>query len=555
MLPDDLEDEPEPAAEEPEPVQEPEAQPGGELGAAVAAALQAALERTGQVPPTPHPAGPPGSAPPPVSAEPLDLLDTSSAPWLHDPELGVQWAASWIASHPADEPVAEPEPALEPHVEPEPMPEPAVEFEPLAVLPFTLAAEPPVPEPVAPPPAAQLPAAQPLAVTEPAAALPAVPPARITAETPPPTPPVTRRAPPAPPADRGSSLAPWERPYEPRSLDVLFGRDAAAHAALVQERSRALMVPEERTSEPEPAVLRTRRRAAFTRLDWTTALLIGLVIGLMAGLVAYAVGPAVHDVYLTRYDVPVNDLPAPLVGLRIVQVSDLHLPGGAATADSAARLVVRAKPDVLLLTGDLVDDASPASLAALARFLATARGAQGTFAVLGEREVRLRGQLQLVYEASGVRLLTNERATVAVGDARLVIAGFDGPPRRLLELAPVSAGSEDAMAEALRPRVQVWMVHAPQVLTDVPRSDLKEAAFVVAGHTLGGTLGLPSLFGGETRYRSGWYNLDLTRLYVSNGVGTGRIPARLLAPAEVTRFTLRRATEPYATPSRDTSTD
>ena len=84
---------------------------------------------------------------------------------------------------------------------------------------------------------------------------------------------------------------------------------------------------------------------------------------------------------------------------------------------------------------------------------------------------------------------------------------------------------------------------------------LQEAAFVVAGHTLGGTLGLPSLFGGETRYRSGWYNLDLTRLYVSNGVGTGRIPARLLAPAEVTRFTLRRATEPYATPSRDTSTD
>jgi hypothetical protein len=554
MLPDGLEDEPEPAVEEPEPVVEPEAQPGGELGAAVAAALQAALERTGQVPPTPRPAGVPGTPPAPVSAEPLDLLDTSSAPWLHDPELGVQWAASWIASHPAEQ-EAEPELILEPAAEPEPTPEPA------AALPFTLAAEPPepaeptVPEPVAAPPVAQLPAAQPLAVAEPPAPPPMVLPARITAAAPPPTPPVTRRAPPAPAAERGSSLAPWERPYEPRSLDVLFGRDAAALAAQAAERSRALAVPEELTPESEPAVLRTRRRAPFTRLDWTTALMIGLVIGLMAGLVAYAVGPAVHDVYLTRYDVPVNDLPLPLVGLRIVQVSDLHLPGSAATADSAARLVVRAKPDVLLLTGDLVDDAAPATLAALARFLATARGAQGTFAIVGEREARLRGPLQRAYEASGVRLLTDERATVAVGDARLVIAGFDGPPKRLLELAPVSAGSEDAMVEALRARVQVWMVHAPQVLADVPRSDLKEAAFVVAGHTLGGRLGLPSLFGGESRYRSGWYNLDLTRLYVSNGVGTGRIPARLLAPAEVTRFTLRRASEPYATPSRDTTTD
>jgi len=50
--------------------------------------------------------------------------------------------------------------------------------------------------------------------------------------------------------------------------------------------------------------------------------------------------------------------------------------------------------------------------------------------------------------------------------------------------------------------------------------------------TPGGPLGLPSPFGGQSRYRSGWYSLDLTRLYVSrHGVGTGRIPARLLAPA------------------------
>ena len=33
------------------------------------------------------------------------------------------------------------------------------------------------------------------------------------------------------------------------------------------------------------------------------------------------------------------------------------------------------------------------------------------------------------------------------------------------------------------------------------------------------------------------------------------VPARLLAPAEVARFTLRRASAPYATPSRDTTTD
>jgi predicted MPP superfamily phosphohydrolase len=269
--------------------------------------------------------------------------------------------------------------------------------------------------------------------------------------------------------------------------------------------------------------------------------------------VAYAVGPAAHTVRLQRYDVPVAGLPPALEGLRIVQVSDLHLPGHPARADSAARLVARARPDVVLLTGDIIDDAAPATIAALDRFLATARGAQGTFAVAGEREAQLRAPLQRAYQAHGVRLLANQRAALPVGDAFLVIAGLDGAPDRLLRLTPAGAGSV-AAAELVRPRVEVLMIHAPELLADVPRADLKDAAFVVAGHSLGGILGLPLMLGGQSRYRSGWYRLDLTRLYVSNGVGTGRIPARLLAPAEVTRFTLRRASEPFAMPSRDTMT-
>jgi predicted MPP superfamily phosphohydrolase len=277
-----------------------------------------------------------------------------------------------------------------------------------------------------------------------------------------------------------------------------------------------------------------------------TGVTIGLVIGLLAGLVAYAVGPAVRDVYLTRYDVPVERLPTSLVGLRIVQVSDLHLPGSAEAADSAARLVVRARPDIVLITGDMIDDASPATLAALDRFLTMTRGARGTFAVLGEGETALRARLERVYESKGVRLLTNERASVDIGNARLVVEGFDGSQQRRLQLTPAGTW---ALPEALRPRVHILMTHAPQLLADVPRADLKSVAFVVAGHTLGGPLGLPSPFGASTRYRSGWYTIDATHLYVSNGVGTGRLPARLLAPAEVTRFTLRRAAEPYEMPT------
>jgi predicted MPP superfamily phosphohydrolase len=478
----------------------------------VAAALHAALERTGAVPPSPG--GRDGAVAPPP-AEPLDLLDTSSAPWLRDPELGVQWAESWIASQAAEE--------LEPFADS------VADSEPVGALGPAIDEEEVAPEPVLATPDVEAapPAVQIVAVAEPPALL---------------VDPAVAADPPAPPLSP-DPLPPRQWRYEPRSLEVLLGHSAAPAPP---------PTPDPVVPVPAPAVASEPTARPVARRDWATALVVGLVLGALAGLVAYAVGPAANEVHLTRYDVPVNGLPAALEGLRIVQVSDLHLPGKPARADSAARLVARARPDVVLLTGDIIEDAEPATLAALDRFLETARGAAGTFAVMGEREALLRTPLLRAYDARGVRLLANQRAAIRVGDAFLVVAGLDGTPERQLRVTPAGAGGA-AAAELLRPRTEVLMLHAPQLLADMPRAELKDAAFVVAGHTLGGTLGLPSLFGGQSRYRSGWYSLDVTRLYVSNGVGTGRIPARLLAPAEVTRFTLRRASAPYATPTRDTT--
>jgi predicted MPP superfamily phosphohydrolase len=230
-------------------------------------------------------------------------------------------------------------------------------------------------------------------------------------------------------------------------------------------------------------------------------------------------------------------------------VSDLHLPGSAESAAAAAALVAKSKPDVLLLTGDILDDASPEALAALDRFLATAKGAKGTFAVAGEREASILGPLRTAYEQHDVQLLTNEQATIDVHGARLVISGFEGPVMAHPEIVPVVA--RESPENLGRRRVKIVMVHAPQLLSELSQSELRDAAFILAGHTLGGRLGLPSLLGGESRYRSGWYSLEQTELYVSNGVGTGRWRARLFAPAEVTRFTLQRAANTYSTPTKD----
>jgi predicted MPP superfamily phosphohydrolase len=473
----------------------------------VAAALQAALERTGELPPTPRP-----ESTGPESSEPLDLLDTSTAPWLTDPELGVQWAESWIASHPEE---SEPPPEPEPPAAPEPLradPPPA-EAAPVAQAPEVAEFRPPEPPPAPAPRAPAIQQAHPL-------------PWEAAAVDP---------------------LPPRQRSYEPRSLERMLGSPISAPAPPTAYVPPPAVHPEERAPRRDE---RVDEEPSPSRRGVTFAIMVGLALGMVAGLVAYAVGPAVREVYLTRYLVPVYELPAPLEGLRVVQVSDLHLPGSAESAAVAAALVATSKPDVLLLTGDILDDASPEALAALDRFLATAKGARGTFAVAGEREASIHGPLRTAYEQHDVQLLTNEQATIDVRGARLVISGFEGPVMAHPEIVPVV--SRDPSPENLgRRRVKIVMVHAPQLLSELSQSELRDAAFIVAGHTLGGRLGLPSLLGGESRYRSGWYNLEQTELYVSNGVGTGRWRARLFAPAEVTRFTLQRAANAYSTPTKD----
>jgi hypothetical protein len=98
ILPSDDEegtDEQAPGADEAEAMDEAPPAPGGALGLP----WPRPFGLRSSEPAWCHRRDPPEAPTAPPTSEPLDLLDTSSAPWLRDPELGVQWAESWIASH------------------------------------------------------------------------------------------------------------------------------------------------------------------------------------------------------------------------------------------------------------------------------------------------------------------------------------------------------------------------------------------------------------------------------------------------------------------------
>src|SRR5438093_1374188 len=94
----------------------------------------------------------------------------------------------------------------------------------------------------------------------------------------------------------------------------------------------------------------------------------------------------------------------------------------------------------------------------------------------------------------------------------------------------------------------IWIVHAPGFVDGVPRDRFPAPAAILAGHTHGGQIRLPFYAPytpwGSGRFVEGWYRDTLAPLYVSRGVGTVTIPARLFCLPEVAVFTLASAEEP-----------
>lgn len=255
------------------------------------------------------------------------------------------------------------------------------------------------------------------------------------------------------------------------------------------------------------------------------------------GVSADAFGPAATTVMLSRHTVVVPGLPSSLHGLRMAQVSDVHLPANEGAVRNTLALLAGERPEIVLLTGDIVERAE--ALDALIEFSRRARGTLGTYAVMGNWE-RSGGvhpvMARRAYAAAGVQFLCNETATLKVGSARLGIVGLDdlilGRPDVATALARTEIG--DAM---------VWALHAPGMADLLPAG--VPASLLIGGHTHGGQIRLPLVPAlrpsGSGRFLEGWYRTRTAPLYVSRGVGTTGIRARFRCPAELPVFTLARA--------------
>ena len=250
-----------------------------------------------------------------------------------------------------------------------------------------------------------------------------------------------------------------------------------------------------------------------------------------------------NNVRVRRFVLPIVDLPNELDGMTIAQVSDMHV--GRFTKGEVlkktVRLVNEMRADLVLLTGDLINDAL-ADLDTGLEFIRQMDSRFGLAIIEGNHDlIENPREFERRVKASGIPFLLDESMIMNVRGVPVQLLGLRwtrvyGEGRDAAIGAEVKKLLEQRDASAF----PILLAHHPHAFDGAADAQLP---LTLSGHTHGGQLMLneqlgfgPALF----RYWSGLYTRGRSKLIVSNGVGNW-FPLRLNAPAEIVHLTLRRA--------------
>lgn len=276
---------------------------------------------------------------------------------------------------------------------------------------------------------------------------------------------------------------------------------------------------------------------------------IGLFSLLGLSTLAYSAAVEPRTLRLRQFRIGIPAMPERLDGLRVAFLTDFHVGGPGSGADltrQSIELLAQEQPDLVLLGGDYVDkgrwqDESRA-FDDLAQF-------PNVIGVLGNHDHRGgRAVSQTIKDGMakrGVVILQNESVSVRLRNTDVAIAGVDDP----------YTGHDD-VTRALHGETWplVLLAHAPVIEQSMTPG---LAGLILCGHTHGGqvrlsptrtltpldsTFYLDRVFGRPaSRYQRGFHWVKGNLLYVSNGIGTTRLPIRFMAPPEITIFHLSKA--------------
>ena len=280
------------------------------------------------------------------------------------------------------------------------------------------------------------------------------------------------------------------------------------------------------------------KRKKFIFLAVVAIILVALVIWIAWGNTALE---------LNTYTVSSAKLPQSFDGYRIAHVSDLHNAEMGKDNEKLLTILRDADPDMIAITGDLIDSRSTNVEIAL-NFIREAVKIAPCYYVTGNHEARVNeyDELKSGMEAAGVIVLEDARTEISLEGKTITLIGVNDPSYQTDYLFGDSETVMNTKLEELHTEndgFTVLLSHRPELFDAYTDHGMD---LVLSGHAHGGQFRLPFIGGLVApnqglfpKYDAGLFSEGSTTMIVSRGVGNSIIPIRINNRPEIVTVTLQ----------------
>lgn len=239
-------------------------------------------------------------------------------------------------------------------------------------------------------------------------------------------------------------------------------------------------------------------------------------------------------VEMTVYEIKSSRLPKAFSGFRIAQISDLHNDEMGNDNKDLIGLLQDAKPDIIVITGDMIDSYDTHVDIAIA-FAEKAVTIAPCYYVSGNHESRLGeyAELKAAFDRLGVTVLEDETATISKNGETINIVGIIDPSfKTVYKTDNESAVLDDALAAIKHQdgEYTILLSHRPEMFEIYAKYGID---LVFSGHAHGGQFRLPFVGGLYApsqgvfpKYDAGVFTDGNTSMVVSRGIGNSSFPLR-----------------------------
>lgn len=248
----------------------------------------------------------------------------------------------------------------------------------------------------------------------------------------------------------------------------------------------------------------------------------------------------------TEYTIRAQNLPRSFEDFKIAHVSDLHNAEFGADNSKLLSMLSEEKPDIIVITGDLIDSVHT-DIEVAAKFAENAALIAPCYYVTGNHEARMPAEfseLKNRLEEAGVKVLSDESQKIFCGEEHIRIIGLDDPDMSEKYYLGDSAVTDVKLRNMeLKNEFSLILSHRPELFSVYVSNGINLA---LCGHAHGGQIRLPFIGGLVApnqgffpKYDAGLFEEENTKMIVSRGLGNSLFPLRVNNRPELVFISLR----------------